>query len=62
MIVLIFFTLLLVLNVVKYTPVKLELIKPNSETAFESIGNISGNLSIKNSRKKIISQSVERVP
>ena len=32
------------------SPVKLELVKPNSETVFESIGNISGNLSIKNSR------------
>ena len=32
------------------TPVKLELVKLNSETVAESIDNISGNLSIKNSR------------
>ena len=33
----------------KNTPVKLELVKPNSETMSESIDN-SGNLNIKNSR------------
>ena len=37
-------------HVVKNTPVKLELVKLNSETVSESIDNISGNLSIKNSR------------
>ena len=37
-------------HVVKNTPVKLELVKPNSETVSESIDNISGNLSIKSSR------------
>ena len=48
--VLIFFTLSLVSHVVKNTPVKLELVKPNSETVSESINNISDNLRIKNSR------------
>ena len=37
-------------TVVKNTPVKLELVKLNSETVSESIDNILGNLSIKNSR------------
>ena len=37
-------------HVVKNTPIKLELVKPNSETVSEFIDNISGNLSIKNSR------------
>ena len=39
-------------HVLKNTPVKLELVKPNSETVSQSINNISGNLSIKNSRQK----------
>ena len=39
--------LLFVLHVAKNTPVKLELVKPDSETAFESIDNILGNVSIK---------------
>ena len=37
-------------HVVKNTPMKLELVKPNSETVTEFIDNISGNLSIKTSR------------
>ena len=49
-IVLIFFTLSFVSHVVKNTPVKLELVKPNSESVSESINNISGNLRIKKSR------------
>ena len=42
--------IVIVRHVVKNTPVKLELVKPNSETVPESIDNISGNLNIKNSR------------
>ena len=34
-------------HVVKNTPVKLELVKPNSETTSKYVENISGNLSIK---------------
>ena len=49
-------------HVVNNTPVKLELVKPNSETVFESIDNISGNLGIQNSKKKNISERVVRVP
>ena len=37
-----------------HTLVKLELVKPNSETVSESIDNMSGNLSIKNSKWKKI--------
>ena len=44
------FILSFVPHVAKNTPVKLEMVKPNSETVSESIDNISSNLSIKNSR------------
>ena len=49
-IVIIFFILSFSPHVVKNTPVKLELVKLNSETVSESINNISGKLSFKNSR------------
>ena len=42
------------LRMAKNTPVKLELVKPNSETAFESVNNKSDNLSIKRPRMNII--------
>ena len=48
--------------VAKNTSVKLELVKPNSETMSQPIHNISGNLSIKNIRQKNIWQRVVKVP
>ena len=59
--VLIYFILSFALHVVNNTPLKLELVKSNSETVFDSIGNTSGNLSIKNSRQKNIFERVVKV-
>ena len=44
------------------TPMKLELVEPESETEIYSINNISGNLSIKGSMQKKISEGVVKVP
>ena len=44
------------------TPMKLELVEPESETEIYSINNISGNLSIKGSMQKKISGGVVKVP
>ena len=41
---------------------KLELVEPESETEIYSINNISGNLSIKGSMQKKISEGVVKVP
>ena len=41
---------------------KLELVEPESETETYSINNISGNLSIKGSMQKKISEGVVKVP
>ena len=61
-IVLIFFILSSAPHVVKNTLVKMELVKPNSETVCESIDNISGYLSIKNSMLKNILERVVKIP
>ena len=47
---------------VKNTPGKLDLVKPNSHTVSKSIDNISGKLSINNSRQTNIWELVVKVP
>ena len=44
------------------TPMKLELVEPESETEIYSINNISGNLSIKGYMQKKVSEGVVKVP
>ena len=55
------FILPFVLHVAKNKLVKVELVKPDFDTAFVPIDNILGNLSIKKSRKQNIWECVVKV-